>query len=33
MIAKEMILEVDGGYRSHPKSSESHPNRITSDGK
>ena len=33
MIAKDMILEVDGGYRSHPKSSESHPNRITSDGK
>lgn len=33
MIAKEMILEVDGGYKSHPKSSESHPNRITSDGK
>ena len=33
MIAKEMILEVDGGYRSHPKSSESHPNRIPSDGK
>ena len=29
MIAKDMILEVDGGYRSHPKSSESHPNRIT----
>lgn len=33
MIAKEMILEVDGGYKSHPKPSESHPNRITSDGK
>ena len=33
MIAKEMILEVDGGYKSHPKSSEVHPNRITSDGK
>jgi len=32
MIAKEMILEVDGGYKSHPKPSESHPNRITSDG-
>ena len=32
MIAKDMILEVDGGYKSHPKSSESHPNRITSDG-
>jgi phage/plasmid primase-like uncharacterized protein len=33
MIAKDMILEVDGGYRTHPKPSESHPNRITSDGK
>ena len=32
MIAKDMILEVDGGYKSHPKPSESHPNRITSDG-
>ena len=33
MIAKDMILEVDGGYRTHPKPSESHPNRITSDSK
>jgi putative DNA primase/helicase len=33
MIAKDMILEVDGGYRSHPKPSETHPNRIISDGK
>ena len=33
MIAKEMVLEVDGGYKSHPKSSETHPNRITSDSK
>jgi hypothetical protein len=31
MIAKDMILEVDGGYRTHPKPSEVHPNRITSD--
>jgi phage/plasmid primase-like uncharacterized protein len=33
MIAKDMILEVDGGYKTHPKPSEVHPNRITSDGK
>ena len=33
LVSKAMVVEVNGGYKSHPKASESEPNSIVSDAK